>query len=299
MSESNPRIPFRLSSSRPPYPPPPGGRLIVHIVVNVECWRFDQPMPRSLLSAPQGRESVPDVPNFAWAEYGLRCGMPRLFQVLGDRRLPASCAMNAQIIETYPGIAEQVLAHQWEIVGHGFHQRALPAEDDEAAVISRALTTLRDFSGQDVRGWLGPGLRESDRSPDLLREHGIEYVFDWVLDDLPCWMKSAHGPLIAMPYTLELNDSVLFAIQHHRGEEFLQRGLDTLACFEKELSGQVHLLTLALHPHLIAVPHRIGYLESLLDRLQAFPEAVFMTGRSIADWYRTVSADELRAVAAQ
>lgn len=271
----------------------------MHIVVNVECWRFDQPMPRNLLSAPQGRESVPDVPNFAWAEYGLRCGMPRLFQVLRDRALPASCAMNAQIIETYPDIAEEVVAEKWEIVGHGVHQRTLSSENNEAAVIDRALTALRDFSGQNVRGWLSPGLRESERSPDLLRERGIEYLFDWVLDDLPCWMRSVHGPLIAMPYTLELNDSVLFAVQHHPGEEFLQRGLDTVARFKRELPEQVRLLTLALHPHLIAVPHRIGYLERLLDQLQACSETVFMTGKSIADWYRSVSVDEFQALTAR
>ena len=296
MRDSNPRIPFRLASARPAYPPPSGGRLIVHVVVNVECWRFDQPMPRTVLSAPQGKESVPDVPNFAWAEYGLRCGMTRLFDSLHRRQLPVSCAMNAQIVETYPGIAERALEYDWEIIGHGLHQRALPAEDDEASVIRRALEILRGYSGQAVRGWLGPGLRESDSSPDLLKEQGIEYIFDWVLDDLPCWMRSVHGPLIAMPYTLEINDSVLFAVQNHRGEEFLQRGLDTLACFERERPDQARMITLALHPHLIGVPHRIGYLERLLDHLQSHTETVFMTGQKIADWFRSVAAEELHTL---
>jgi allantoinase len=292
MSESNPRIPFKLAGSRSTYAPPAAGRLIVHVVVNIECWRYDQPMPRSLLSPPQGRQTVPDVPNFAWAEYGLRCGMPRLFDALHNRGISAGCAMNAQVIDTYPNIAEGVLERGWEIIGHGLHQRALPTEDNEREVIRHALDILRRQSGQTVRGWLGPGLAESQHSPDLLREQGIEYLCDWVLDDLPCWMRTRHGPMIAMPYTLELNDSVLFAVQHHRGEEFLQRGLDTLERFERELPNEVRVLTLALHPHLIAVPHRIGYLERLLDRLQAHPEAVFMTGQQIADWFRSVSADE-------
>jgi hypothetical protein len=32
-----------------------------------------------------------------------------------------------------------------------------------------------------MRGWLGPGLTETFATLDLLREHGVEYVCDWVL----------------------------------------------------------------------------------------------------------------------
>ena len=45
------------------------------------------------------------------------------------------------------------------------------------------------------------------------------------------------------------------------------------------------MLTLALHPHLIGVPHRFAYLERMLDILQARDDAVFVVGRQIADWY--------------
>ena len=62
-----------------PAPPLAGldGRpILVHLVVNVEHWPFDQPMPRTILTPPHGIGNVPDVPNFSWAEYGLRCGLP-------------------------------------------------------------------------------------------------------------------------------------------------------------------------------------------------------------------------------
>jgi hypothetical protein len=45
------------------------------------------------------------------------------------------------------------------------------------------------------------------------------------------------------------------------------------------------VFTIGLHPHLIAVPHRIGYLARILDLLQARDDAVFMTGSGIADWF--------------
>jgi allantoinase len=286
---SNPRIPFALSSDRPPLPPPDGKPLIVHLVINVENWRFDQPPPRKLLPAPHGVEHLPDVPNFSWAEYGLRVGMPRLFEALRRRGLPASCALNAGVIETYPRLAEAILDAGWEVIGHGLHQQSVQGEVSEAAVLDEALARISRFTGAPVQGWLSPGLRETDDTPDLLKARGVRYLCDWVLDDLPNWMRTAHGPLIAMPYSLEVNDSVIYAVEKHASPEIWRRLEDTLAVLEPELSRQPRVMTLGLHPHLIGVPHRFHYLEKMLDRLAAHPRAVFMTGSRIADWFEAAS----------
>lgn len=55
-------------------------------------------------------------------------------------------------------------------------------------------------------------------------------------------------------------------------------------------NGQPRVLALGLHPHLIAVPHRIGYLHKMLDLLLARDDVVFVQGRQIADWFGSVSA---------
>ena len=140
-----------------------------------------------------------------------------------------------------------------------------------------------------MRGWLSPGLRETFETPDLLKAAGIEYLCDWVLDDLPRWMTTTHGPMIAMPYALEINDSVIYAVERHSSPEMYQRLKDTLDVFDRELKREPRVLTLALHPHLIGVPHRIGYLAKMLDLLQDRGDTIFMTGGRIADWF--VAAD--------
>jgi hypothetical protein len=106
-----------------------------------------------------------------------------------------------------------------------------------------------------------------------------------VLDDLPCWMATAHGPLLAMPYTLEINDSVIYAVEKHTSDEIYKRLVDTLACLDAELPDQPRILTIGLHPHLIGVPHRFVYLERMLDSLLARPDTLFVTGSQIADWF--------------
>jgi peptidoglycan/xylan/chitin deacetylase (PgdA/CDA1 family) len=287
---TNPRVPFEMSSNRKSLAPPNGKPLMVHVVVNVEAWPFDQPMPRKYLTAPHGKESFPDVPNWAWAEYGLRMGMPRLFKMFRDKNIPVSAFLNASVIDLYPTVAAEIKEAGWEIVGHGLTQKSIDSHEDERATIIECLDKIEKYYGTRPRGWLGPGLKESLDTPDYLKEVGIDYLCDWVLDDGPCWMTTKHGPMICMPYTVEINDSPAFAIQAHSSDEMYKRFQDTVEVFGEEAKTQPRVLTIALHPHLIGVPHRIGYLAKMIDDLQARDDTIFMTGATIADWF--VEADK-------
>ena len=285
----NPRIPFELSNKRGLLPPPNGKPLIVHNVVNVELWPFDQPMPRSLLSAPRNLALVPDVPNYCWAEYGLRCGMPRLFRLYRELELPVSVNLNASIIDVYPDLAEELKCAGWEFIAHGMTQRPLHEEESEADLIFAVVEKIEAFTGQKPRGWMSPGFAQTHDTPDYLAAAGIEYNLDWVLDDLPAWMWTENGAMIAVPYALELNDSLLFAVERHSSCEIWRRFQDTVETFERELATQPRVFTLAVHPHIIAVPHRIGYLEKILRALTRRDDVIFLTGGEIADWYRDVA----------
>lgn len=285
---SNPRVAYRMSSTRPRLNAPDGKPFIVHVVVNVEHWRFDEAMPRAIIPPPHGIDSVPDVPNFAWVEYGMRCGMPRILRSLSDRGIRATVAMNGAVIDVYPELARAIRDSSWEFMGHGVHQRSLPSVPDERIVIAQSLEMIEAFTGKRPRGWLGPGLRETFNTPDILAEMGIDYVCDWALDDLPDWMRTKNGWIVAVPYSLDLNDSVLYAVEHQSTPEMYVRVVDAIECFSREVASQPRVLTLPLHPHLIGPPHRIIYLDRMLDILCSRSDTVFMTGSEIADWYRGV-----------
>ena len=280
---SNPRIAYALADERAKLAPPGGKPLIVHVVVNVEVWPFDQPMPRGILSPPHGASAVPDVPNWSWAEYGLRTGMPRLFRSL--RGLPVTCAINSKIIDVYPRLAARILEAGWEWMGHGVIQRSVKVVDDERAMIAEAARAIAAFTGSKVRGWLGPGLQETFDTPDILKELGFDYLCEWCLDDAPSWMTTRHGPLVSIPYGLETNDSVIYAQERHPTSEMFERLDLTLDCYLREASAGPRILNIPLHPHLAGVPHRIGRLEKFLAALRARPEVVFMNGAAIADWF--------------
>jgi peptidoglycan/xylan/chitin deacetylase (PgdA/CDA1 family) len=168
-------------------------------------------------------------------------------------------------------------------------QRAVHALDDERAMIAAALERIERFTGERPRGWLGPGLQETFDSPGLLKAAGVEYVCDWVIDDLPVWLNTPAGRLIALPYTVELNDSVVHAVEHQPSDTLHRRLLDTLETLEPELARGPRAITLALHPHLMGVPHRAGHLARMLDALTARSDTVFVTGTSFARWFADAS----------
>ena len=110
MMWSNPRVPFKLANERPRLEPLDGKPIMVHLAMNIEYWPFDRPMPRGIIPAPHGAQpEPPDIPNYSWVEYGLRCGMPRIMQMLDQRGLKASALLNAQIAEVYPSLMTAVL----------------------------------------------------------------------------------------------------------------------------------------------------------------------------------------------
>jgi len=286
---SNPRVAFEFSTHRPRLTGPNGKSLIIQLVVNLENWRFDESMPRKLLTPPHGKETVPDVPNFSWAEYGLRCGLPRIMSALRQQGLTAACSINASVVKTYPQVAEAVLREGWEFVGHGLHQRALHIEAREEEIIAGALQILRDFSGQPVDGWLSPGLRQTFDTPDILRANGVRYCCDWALDDLPSWMRTTAGPLLSIPYSLEINDSVVHAVLNQGSDELLSRFEATLELFAEESALQPRIITLGLHPHLIGVPHRFVHFRKILKIIDRNPDIVVMSCGEIADWFESIS----------
>ncbi|MPS26130.1 MAG: hypothetical protein E2576_01620 [Alcaligenaceae bacterium] len=294
---SNPRIPYFFSDEGPALRAPADGRILVHLVVNVENWDFNSPMPRAIVTPPHGKETVPDVPNFGWVDYGMRAGLPRMIEAIQTRGLTASTSCNASVIEAYPRAAERMLEAGWEFIGHGVHQKSLnDAGGGESDVVRLALDIIQKFTGRRPRGWLGPGLRETHGTPETLVAAGIDYVCDWCIDDLPNWLRTDNGPLLSMPYNLELNDSIVYAIEKHATGQLLDRVRRTVELFVRESVRRPRVLALGLHPHLIGVPHRFGSFEQMLDLLMQTPGVCFMQGSQIADWYAgEVARPEARA----
>ena len=285
----NPRADFSPIFDRKPLHLPGNARVATWVIINVEEWDINEPMARTILPAPQGRSIIPDVPNYAWFDYGLRVGFWRLKEVLDRHRIRATVSLNASVCLSYPQVVEESLKSGWEIMGHGFIQRVINAEPDERDVIRRTIDTIREFTGSAPRGWMGPGLAETFETPDILAEEGIEYVCDWVNDDQPYPLKVRSGRLVSIPYTLEINDIPIYLIQHHPSPEIFQRARDQFDTLYQEGKESARIMAISTHPYITGVPHRIRYYDRIFEYIKGHEGVLFMTGSQILDWYNEVA----------
>ena len=284
------RIDYVPITGRPPLPLPGGAKVVVWPCVNVENWDITQPMPRTVVNPPGGvAKSVPDIPNWAWHEYGNRVAFWRLKKIFDEFGVAASCVLNGTVCDAYPQIVDACLESGWDLLGHGWIQRALPAVPDQREMIHRVFKHLKQYAGRPPKGWLGPALAETHDTVDWLAEAGFEYVADWVLDDQPVDLRTKHGTLVSIPYTQELNDLAMLLIQGHRADEYSNRAIDQFdQLLEDAADGSSRIMCFTMHPYIMGVPHRAKHLRRILEHVCNRADAVVWTGEQILDWYKSV-----------
>ena len=286
------RIPYSAIIDRPPLALPNGARMVVWIIVNVEEWDIERAMPRTVLTPPMGQPLQPDLPNWAWHEYGMRVGFWRLLDCLKRFDTAVTLAINGSVCSSYPRVATAALEAGWEFMGHGFIQRPMHHVDDEVAAIADTIEAIRAFTGRAPRGWESPGLTETYDTIDHLAAAGIEYVADWVLDDQPVEIATKSGSVLSIPYTVETNDIPMIAVQQHQGDEILSRTKAQFDQLYSESADITRIMAISLHPYITGVPHRIGYLENILAYIRNKPGVLMWTGEKLLDWYRTQRPDQ-------
>jgi allantoinase len=284
------RVPYSPIVDRPALKLPEGKRMAVWTIVNVEEWGIERPMPRTVLPPPMnqnaGQPLLPDLPNWAWHEYGMRVGFWRFVEVLKHFAIKATLALNGSVIKSYPRVAQAALEAGWEFMGHGYIQRPMHHVEDQRAAIRQTIAEIAAFTGSAPLGWESPGLTETYDTIDYLAEAGIRYVADWVLDDQPCVIATAHGPVVSVPYTVEMNDIAMMALQNHPSEEWLRRGKDQFDRLYAESASITRVMAISVHPYITGVAHRIGYLEKLYEHIVRKSDVAVWTGAQIYEWYR-------------
>lgn len=289
MSGSTPtsrdRVPYTAPNQRAKLELPGGARVAVWTILNIEVWEPDLPMPRTVLPPPMGQPLLPDVPNWAWHEYGMRQGFWRFMDALTSRGLKATLALNGRCCEVYPQACQAALDAGFEFLGHGYVQRPMHKVEDQRGAIRDTIEAVRAFTGKPPRGWESPGLTETADTVDFLAEAGIEYVADWVLDDQPVEVKTKTGRLVSVPYTVEVNDVLMSAVEKKPSDEIFRRGRDQFDRLYQEGADAPKVMAISIHPYLTGAPHRIGYLEALYDHILGHDGVMMWTGEEILDWY--------------
>jgi len=265
------RYAYSPITERPDYDWPDGKRLAFFIGLNVEHFSFGEGLGHTT-TAP-GAE--PDVRNYAWRDYGLRVGVWRLFDLLDELGLPACHLVNSAVYGHAPQIMERIRERGDEIIGHGRTNSETQidlGEDDERRLITEATETIERHEGKPPAGWLGPWIAESLVTLDLLKEAGYRYILDWPCDDQPIWMATRSGPLLSMPYPLEINDSPAMLSRRHTASEFSEMAIDQFDEMLRLSEAQPLVCGISLHTFVVGQPYRLARLRRVLEHIVEHPE---------------------------
>ncbi|WP_375595276.1 polysaccharide deacetylase family protein [Algihabitans albus] len=254
-------------SGRPHYDWPDGKRLAFYLAVNVEHFHFGE----GLGHTPSYATPQPDVRNYAWRDYGLRVGIWRLFDLFDELELPACLLVNSAVYDYAPQVLERARVRGDEIVAHGrtnSERQGDLGEAAERALIHEATATIARHEGQMPQGWLGPWISETKATPDLLKEEGYSYVLDWPLDDQPVWLTTRAGPLLAMPYPVEINDAPALLTRHHTAADFTGMIVDQFDEMLNQSAQQPLVCAISLHTPIVGQPFRLAQLRRALQHIR-------------------------------
>ncbi len=254
--------------SRPTYEWPNGRRLAFTLCNNIEHFGFragigvDQAVP--------GGNVAQNHRNYAWRDYGNRVGIWYYFDMLDDYGLPGSHNINSAALEACPQIGERMRQRGDEFIGHGrtnSERQDVLWEEDEARLIRESTDVLTSHAGERPSGWLGPWLAQSPVTLDLLKEAGYAYVMDWPADDQPFWMRTRSGPLLSVPYSVELNDVPLMITRQQSATDFERMMIDQFDEMLRLSARYPLVFTVTCHPFCVAQPFRLGPLRRALDHI--------------------------------
>jgi peptidoglycan/xylan/chitin deacetylase (PgdA/CDA1 family) len=239
--------------------------------------------------------AYPDLRHYTLRDYGNRVGIFRIMKALEKHGIRPTVAVNAAVAVRYPSLIKECTQRGWEIMANGLdmdhlHHGGL-AVDDEKKLIDTTLDILRKASGQAVRGWLSPAKSESAATLDLLGAAGLDYVCDWVNDDMPYAMRTASGPIHAMPHPIDIDDHTILVQNHHTEDDFRDQLCDQFDLLYKEsATAGGRIMAISLHPWVIGQPYRMRALEEALAHIMRHPGVWAATGGEILDAWKASQA---------
>ncbi len=266
--------------AHPPDPRWPGGaKVAVQFVIN-----YEEGAENSVLNGDERSEAflsemVGAASHAARAmameslyEYGSRAGFWRLHRLFTERGLPVTVFGVAKAMEMNPQAVEAMMTAGWEIASHGYRwidYQYLP-EDLEREHIARAIEVQTRLTGERPLGWY-QGRTSPNTARLVVEEGGFVYDADSYADDLPYWDRQHGKPQLIVPYTLDVNDMKIVALNGFtEGEQFFRHMRDTFDQLREE-GGR--MMSVGLHARIAGKPGRARAVARFLDHVIASGDA--------------------------
>ncbi len=276
MLKTHHRYEYSAINNRPDYSWPGGKRLAVHFSLNVEHFAFGEGMGNDYANpAPQ-----PNTRSFAWRDYGNRVGAWRLLDLANTYDFPYALLINTELYDYCPEMIAAFSARGDEIVGHGRTNAERQADmslEQERACIMEATQTILKHEGKPPAGWLAPYISQTHHSLELLKQAGYRYMMDWPLDDQPVWFKTAHGPILSIPYSHDLNDSFECVSRRTPSQLYCDSLIDQFDELLEESARRPLVMSVVLHSFILGQPYRLRQFRKVIEHIVSHRDQIWLT----------------------
>ena len=255
-----------------------GKKVFVIPVVNVEVFVPGSGGP----SIQPHLQSIPEVANRGWRDYGNRRGLQRLCAMFKELGIPATAVVNSEAAKL-ENVAKALKESGWELGAHGLNNSSGAAKlsrGEEEAYFKQTLDDLQQSLGARPKTWLTPGFSVTERTPEIAVQSGIEAFLDFVDDDVPYYLSHEGGKrTLCLPYCMETNDFSCVLTKHFDGRQYAQAIEDHVRQLAKEEGEKV--VCLGMHTFVAGTPARVLALTEALGRLRQLPGVCFATAAQV------------------
>ena len=273
---------------RDPLVLPDKARVAVVPYINIEHFPADIPGTAII---PGTQQFNPDPLNYGWRDYGNRVGVWRMMELMDKCGMRATVCLNSEVIREYSRIIEEGKKRNWAWIGHGINNA--PAnflsgidEDKEREIIKNVLDTMERAIGRRTRGWLSPFLTHTDNTPNILADMGVEYLCDYTADDHPFPINTKTNSLIAVPYTVELNDIPAFQSVGVSSAAFGDMIIDQFDVLYEEGATNARIMPICLHTFWVGQPNKFKHLKRAFEYICSHDNIWLTTADGVNEWYR-------------
>jgi allantoinase len=283
----NPWYDYSPYPKRPLLAWPKNARVGWFVLLHLEYWELvpDETSLKDPRHVGELGSYTPDYRTWTQRDFGNRVGIFRVLDVLDRYQIRAGVAVNALAAERYPYLIEQFKKRKYEFIAHGHSANRMissrMSEAEEKAEIASSIAAVEKAAGIRPTGWLGQDYGESQRTPQLLADAGLDYVLDWPNDDQPYPMKVGKK-FVSMPNQPEWDDVQQLMMRRISTTRYPDLVADAFELLHRE-GGQV--FNLSIHPWLMGMAHRIKYLDEALRRIERFGNSWQATPGEIARHY--------------
>jgi peptidoglycan/xylan/chitin deacetylase (PgdA/CDA1 family) len=264
------RYDWRLPTDRPKPVWPDGAQVAAMIVVPIEHHPLD-PIGKPFKHPGAMVTPYPDLRHYTSRDYGNRVGIFRILRCLQAAGIKATFPINANQLDRLSPLVDVILAGGHEIAAYGLSTNHIHWSGVDLEEERDWIGRVRDiFASHSLapRTWLSPARHQSFGTLDLLKEFGFDICLDWEADSVPLPMRTAYGPVLAIPLSNELDDRSLLIDRRQSEAEWVEQVIEAVAYLKGEAphsGGQMVGFTLT--PYVTGQPFRIEALRRLLAAL--------------------------------